>query len=134
MINEMQNQMIEIFRSYFQDELEPYLANPIALALFSEVDPVETCAVSIHQIEVDHVEVVDEYPVGQVEMSAHLLVNDAYAMILGLRFENIELLDSIDDPLYETIKQTVNQNLFDSVIQGLKQLDKHVKNTPQLLH
>ncbi|MGL5531226.1 MAG: hypothetical protein ACRDCZ_04470, partial [Culicoidibacterales bacterium] len=68
------------------------------------------------------------------EMTAQLLVNDVYAMVLGLRFENIELLDTLEDPLYPMIKQTVNQNLFDSVIQGLKQLDKHVKKTPTVLH
>ncbi|MGL6057602.1 MAG: hypothetical protein ACRC17_04735 [Culicoidibacterales bacterium] len=134
MIDELEQQAIEIFQSYFSDELASYLADPKALALFSEVEPVETCSLSIDRIELKHVEVIDEYPVGQVEMTAQLLVNDVYAMVLGLRFENIELLDTLEDPLYPMIKQTVNQNLFDSVIQGLKQLDKHVKKTPTVLH
>lgn len=131
---EVQERVTAIFESYFEDELKPYLADTQALALFSEVDPVDSCEVSIATIDIEQTEETEEGMIGKVEMMAQLLVNEQYSMHLGLRFEEIDLLESNEDPLYPVIKKAVNQNLFESVLQGLKKLDSHIKEKPQIVH
>lgn len=134
MLDQFKTKALATFESYFSDNLEPFLADPEALRLLSEVDAVESCEVAIASIELDDLQQEDDHVIGRVEMFAHLLVNNRYAVYLGIKFEDIELLESDDDPLYPQLKQAVNQNLFDSVMQGLKRLEPQLNAEPQILH
>lgn len=134
MPDQFKNNALATFESYFNEKLEPFLADAQALRLISEVEAVDSCEVAIASIELDDIQQEEDYVIGRVEMFAHLLVNNRYAVYLGLKFEDIELLESIDDPLYPQIKQAVNQNLFESVMQGLKRLEPQLNAEPQILH
>lgn len=134
MPDQFKNNALATFESYFNEKLEPFLGDAQALRLISEVEAVDSCEVAIASIELDDIQQEEDYVIGRVEMFAHLLVNNRYAVYLGLKFEDIELLESIDDPLYPQIKQAVNQNLFESVMQGLKRLEPQLNAEPQILH
>ncbi|MGL4623952.1 MAG: hypothetical protein ACRCWD_03600 [Culicoidibacterales bacterium] len=118
MPDQFKTNVLATFESYFTEKLEPFLADPEAIRLMSEVDAIDSCEVAIASIELEDIQQEDECVIGRVEMFAHLLVNNRYAVYLGLKFEDIELLESTNDPLYPQIKQAVNQNLFESVMQG----------------
>lgn len=130
---EVDEKYLTVLQSYVVDELKSYL-NPSELVLFTEVDQVQSCELTIDEISVAYFEETVDGPIGHVQMDAQVLVDHQYGMNITLRFESIDLLESQTDPLYEMIKQTINQNLFDSVVNCVQQIDGFMKQEPRVLH